>query len=669
MCGICGFIDVDRRRPPGDLESTVERMAATLAHRGPDDRGAWVDAEAGVALGHRRLAIIDPGPGGRQPMTSSCGRWVIVFNGEIYNYRDIARELGGPDRGAGGRSDTGVMLEAISRWGPTRAIERFNGMFAFALWDRSRRRLLLARDRIGEKPLYYARLGATWIFGSELVALRAHPEFDAEIDREALALFTRLGCVPAPRTIWRGVRKAPPASIVAIDPSRPEPSIEPYWRLEEVVARGASSPLGSAREAVEALETQLRRSLADRLHADVPVGAFLSGGIDSSLIVALAQRVSSTPVRTFTIGFRERAFDEAASAREVAAHLGTDHRELILEPRDALEVIPRLPEIHDEPFADSSQIPASLLSRMTRRHVTVAISGDGGDELFGGYNRYAWADVIWRRVGRLPRSVRRVASRALLAAPASTWDGVVRRAARAVGMRGPRFAGEKVHKLGRAITADGFDSLYRGLISQWEVSPVLGEDGVDDTLVDESSEEGIVPASIERAMLHDALTYLPDDILVKVDRASMAVGLEVRAPLLDPDVIALAWRMPMRMKVRRTTGKWILRELLGRHVPTPLFDRPKTGFVVPLAEWLRGELRDWAESLLDEGRLADEGYLDPRPVRALWEQHLAGRFDWHGRLWVVLMFQAWMERQGRSRTRTRTRTTAGSGPGPGTGTF
>jgi asparagine synthase (glutamine-hydrolysing) len=641
VCGIAGLLDDGAR----DLRPLVGAMTETISHRGPDDEGVWADAEAGVALGSRRLAVVDLTEEGHQPMVSASGRYVVAFNGEIYNHLDLRRELEGLGHAFRGRSDTEVLLEAVDRWGPRGALERSNGMFALALWDRRERRLTLARDRLGEKPLYYGRLGGGFGFASELKALRAHPGFRGGIDRDALAMFLRHKYVPAPGSIYRGIRKLPPASMLTIDPAVPgEPTPVAYWSAAEVARGGTADPFsGSAEEAEEALDELLRDAVARRMIADVPLGAFLSGGVDSSTVVALMQAQSGRPARTFTIGLHDPAYDESGDARRVAEHLGTDHTELVVTPEEAMAVIPALPEIYDEPFADSSQIPTYLVSRLAREHVTVSLSGDGGDEVFGGYNRYLWADAMWRRFGWMPAPLRRAVSGTLRSVSPRGWDTLLSRLGPVLPSSArQRVPGEKIHKLARALRAERPDGVYRSLTSHWQDpgAVVLGANG-------KAGPNGFdgagLPGLTRRMMYADTVTYLPDDILVKLDRATMAVSLEGRVPYLDHRVVEFAWRLPLEMRARDGQGKWLLRRVLDRYVPRELVDRPKMGFGVPIGSWLRGPLRDWAESLLDPVRLGRQGYLDPRPVRAAWADHLSGRWNRQYELWDVLMFQAWLE--------------------------
>ncbi|MDD3312791.1 asparagine synthase (glutamine-hydrolyzing) [Pseudodesulfovibrio sp.] len=629
MCGITGFLSPSGAT--GDrLRATAQAMADSLAHRGPDGDGIWTDAAAGVALGHRRLAILELSPLGAQPMASADGRFVIVFNGEVYNHQTLRPELEAAGYAFRGTSDTETMLAAIGRWGLVPALERFVGMFAFALWDRETRELHLVRDRMGIKPLYYGRAGRDFVFGSELKALRAHPDFAAEVDRDALCLYFRHNYVPAPHSICRGVRKLEPGCLLTLRPGESEPAVTRWWSARDVWERGDARPFaGTEDEALDELERLLGDAVAKRMLSDVPLGAFLSGGIDSSTVVALMQAASSRPVKTFSIGFGERAFDEAPYARAVAEHLGTDHTELILSPKDLLEVVPSIPEYWDEPFSDSSQIPTYCVSRLARRSVTVSLSGDGGDELFAGYGRYFWARK-WRFVEPVPLPLRRLAALAGKALPEAAW--------RVLGPKGTRLR----WRLDGLCSGD-FQHFYRYLLSHFKdpAALVLGGREPETAL----SRPGPALSDRFRLMtLLDVETYLPDDILTKVDRASMAVSLEARVPILDHRVAAFAAALPTSMKVRDGRGKWLLRRLLRRYVPDALVERPKMGFGVPIERWLGHELRDWCESLLDEGRMREQGYLDAGAVRRIWRDYLAGQGNWYYYLWDVLMFQAWLDR-------------------------
>lgn len=619
-------------------------MTSRLRHRGPDDEGMWVDASAGVALGHRRLSILELSPAGHQPMHSPSGRYVLAFNGEIYNHLDIRAELESAALAPAwrGHSDTETLLTAITAWGLPRTLTKATGMFALAVWDREQRVLHLARDRFGEKPLYYGRAGTDFVFGSELKAIRAHSRFEANISRDALGLYLQFGAVPAPYSIYHGVGKLKPACILSISSDLGE-RIEEYWSAAAVAKAGLLNPFSDEHEALHEVEASLGRAVEIQSVADVPLGAFLSGGIDSSTIVALMQARNSRPVQTFTIGFDELGYDEAPYARAVADHLGTEHHEMRVSPKDALALIPHLPELYDEPFGDSSQIPTHLVCKAARSVVTVALSGDAGDELFGGYNRYLWGSRIWRHLGWVPFSVRRALGASVTRIPPRVLDDIA-------GTLRPgstlQRVGDKAHKLAQRLrTVRGGDDLYRSLVTEWPAhpSPAISAQALP-TVLDDPGVAGSIADAEQRMMLLDTLTYLPDDILTKVDRAAMGVSLETRAPFLDHRVFEAAWRLPISMKIRSGQTKWALRQVLYKHVPRSLIERPKAGFAVPIGDWLRGPLREWAEALLAPERLRREGYLDPEMIHQAWTQHLSGRYDCTPRLWFVLMFQAWLER-------------------------
>lgn len=638
MCGIAGLWNAVE---PAELEAAARAMADAVAHRGPDGSGVWLQPDAQLALSHRRLAIQDLSDAGAQPMRSRSGRYVITYNGEVYNFPALRRELEALGHAFTGGSDTEVMLAAIEQWGLHAAIERFVGMFAFALWDERERRLHLVRDRLGIKPLYYGRVRDGLVFASDLASFRRVPGFEAEIDRDVLALYFRYACVPGTHCILRGCAKVPAGTVLRFDEPGAAPSAHTYWSAEEVARRGLAERTPIApREAADRVENALARAVDDRCIADVPLGVFLSGGIDSSTVAALMQRDRTERVRTFSIGFRESAFDESADARRIAEHLGTAHTELVVTAAEAMRVIPELATVYREPFADSSQLPTLLVCRLARREVTVALSGDGGDEVFGGYNRHVWAPRVWRLLQTIPAIARHAAARGLTGPSAEQWDTFATRVAQVVPALRLRTAGEKAHKLGSLLDVRDRDELYRRLTSIWP-SPTALVLGAREPDVELPSLDG---ASLtEVLMLRDLTGYLHDDILTKVDRASMSVALEVRVPLLDHRLVELAWTLPESTKVSAGVGKRVLRDVLARHVPPELFTRPKMGFGVPIDRWIRGPLRDWAEALVDPHRIRREGFLDPSAVQRCWDDHLAGRGTRHHQLWAVLMFQAWLE--------------------------
>lgn len=646
MCGIAGVFG---GATGVDISATAGAMADAIAHRGPDDRGVWCDAQARVALAHRRLSVIDLSPAGHQPMPSHSGRYVIVFNGEIYNHLEMRRELdsfGG--REWRGHSDTETFLAACDQFGVRGALRRSVGMFAFALWDCVDHTLYLARDRVGEKPLYWGRTkGGAIAFGSELKAIVRAPGVDREIDRDALALYMRHNYVPAPHSIYKGVRKLGAGELLCVSGDYPTAHAEKYWSAHEVVMRALGEPfMGDEVEATDELERLLLRSVGQQMVSDVPLGAFLSGGIDSTTVVALMQAQSARPIKTFTIGFNEEGYNEAVHAKSVAGYLGTDHTELYVNPAQAQAVIPRLPTIYDEPFADSSQIPTLLVSELARKHVTVGLSGDGGDELFGGYNRYLWTRSLIRRLGWCPRAIRALMGHAMQSVAVGNWDRVAQVLYPITPAR-LRYAqpGDKIHKLAEVLRLGSGHEIYMRFLSHWDEPQRLVR-GTSDPLPSLMGQTTRLHSNIENEMMYfDLVNYLPDDILVKVDRAAMSVSLESRVPFLDHRIIEFAWRVPLQMKIRGGQGKWLLREVLHRHVPRALTDRPKVGFGVPIDSWLRGPLRDWAEALLDPQRMDRDGFLLSGDVTKAWSEHVSGHRNNAYLLWDVLMFQAWLENQ------------------------
>lgn len=645
MCGVAGLLIGNADGLEG-LESVVRCMALAIQHRGPDDAGVWTDIESGIALSHRRLSILDLSLAGHQPMQSASGRFVLVFNGEIYNHLALRTELQAARNAPTwcGHSDTETLLAGFAVWGVRATLQRAAGMFAIALWDRTERRLTLARDRLGEKPLFYGWVHGAFVFGSELKALRAYPGFDNPVNRDALALYLQHCAVPAPYSIYQDIFKLEPGCVLSLDASNlasKTAQSEPYWRFIDTVRQGLAAPIQSEVEAVSALEAALRDVVTLQAVADVPLGVFLSGGVDSSTIVALMQAQSSRPVQTFTVGFDEAEFDESPHALAVARHLGTEHHEIRVSAADAQAVIPHLPAMYDEPFGDSSQIPTYLICRVARSRVTVALSGDAGDELFGGYNRYYWGPRVWNQMKRIPRRLRCGVAGGIARIPTQAWDALGRALP---GTHGVALLGDKAHKLGKLTAAASIDALYRSLLTEWPQATELVRGAVRlSTRLDDPSLVAGVPEAEQRMMVWDSLTYLPDDILTKMDRAAMSMSLETRVPFLDHRVVELAWRLPLHMKLRNGQGKWALRQVLYKYVPRELIERPKAGFAIPIGQWLRGPLRDWAEGLLDEARLQREGYFNPEPIRRVWKEHLSGRHDWTSRLWCVLMFQAWLE--------------------------
>lgn len=644
MCGIAGSLSTSDR----EMDSATRDMVRALHHRGPDSEGFWQDPAAGVALGHARLAIVDLSPQGHQPMLSRCGRYVITFNGEIYNHLELRRRL--PAQVWRGHSDTETLLAWFSDFGVVKALPHLVGMFAFAVWDRQALVLTLARDRMGEKPLYYGRLpSGDFVFASELKGLRAHPRWHGEINRDAVALYMRHNTIPAPYSIYRNISKLAPGSwIVVSAESRLE--CGEYWNTMKVAQERRAQRLDLPDvEAVAHLEEILGEAVSDQMMSDVPLGAFLSGGVDSSAIVALMCKVSAQPVRTFSVGFTEQGFNEAEYAKAVARHLGTDHTELYVTPKDAMAVIPKLPTIYDEPFSDSSQIPTFLVAEMARRDVTVSLSGDAGDELFGGYNRYLLAERMWKRLAPFPMGLRKTLACGILGVSPDTWQSMAAVMSPLVpALKRYGAIGDKLHKFASSVLPVGSpEEMYRSLVSHWQQPSelVLGSTEPS-TVLDNEAVLNSGFSVVEQMCLLDQMSYLPDDILVKVDRAAMANGLETRVPMLDHRVVEFAWRLPMHQKIRNGETKWLLRQMLYRHVPKHLIERPKQGFGVPLDAWLRGPLRDWGEALLAPAKLRQQGLLNAELVQRKWHEHQTGKRNWQHQLWDVLMFQAWLEQWG-----------------------
>ena len=652
MCGISGFLIPNGLRRE-EAQTHIRGMVNSLTHRGPDDYGEWIDSNMGVALGHRRLSILDLSSAGHQPMVSPSGRYIMVFNGEIYNHLDIrkntsiAKMYGASWRG---HSDSETLLAAIEHWGIKKAVSESVGMFALALWDREKRELSLARDRMGEKPLYYGWQGKVFLFGSELKSLRASPAFESELNREALPDYFRYGYIPAPLSIWRGILKLLPGAIVKIkidvigDYSVPDQ----YWSLSEEISNARNSIFdGSDAEAIKCLDSQLRDTVSSQMMADVPLGTFLSGGIDSSIVTSIMQSQSSRPINTFTIGFDDTAYNEANYAKAIAQHLGTNHTELYATSEMARDVIPSLPSMYDEPFGDSSAIPTFLVSKLARKSVAVALSGDGGDELFGGYNRYLndRAEKAWRLTRMSPMVSRHLLKLILHSGVLQIADKIIHASSRIGGRKKSKFLHAKVSSLSAVSTCESHEAFYRMMISQWQQPPTKSISTTNGKALKSLTLSDTPNTSPEKMMEIDALTYLPDDILTKVDRAAMSVSLETRVPLLDHRLVELSCRIPYKMKVRNGQGKWLLRQVLKNYVPNELIDQPKRGFAVPVDGWMRGPLREWCEDLLSASRLSDQGILEPGLIRNRWDQHIRNEYNWRDSLWFVLMFQAWRQKE------------------------
>jgi len=639
MCGITGYLRLQKDTHEGDLKNIIAPMTDAVHHRGPDNAGYWIKPELGLAFGHRRLSIIDTSSGGAQPMVSQNGQAVLTYNGEIYNFAALRAEL--MQVGAApvwrGHSDTEILLAAFQHWGVEKTLPKLNGMFAFAYADLATRKLYLARDRFGEKPLYIYRDAYALAFASELKAFRTLPHFDNTINRAAVSEFMAYAYIPQPRSIYERAQKLPPASFVTVDLTSNQISAPiTYWSARDVAAQARKNLIIDEVAAIKQLDELLRQSIQLRMMADVPLGAFLSGGIDSSTVVALMQAQSTQPIKTYAIGFAEASYNEAPHARAVAQHLGTNHTEHVVTAAEAMAVIPQLPEMYDEPFADSSQIPTYLVSKLARRDVTVSLSGDAGDELFGGYNRYVMGPKLWRALSIVPAPLRAAAAHAITSVTPHNYDKFHAALADIIlPLARLRSIGEKIHKLASLLEARNANALYQSMHTFWPLGNIVNDTHGQHKTVD------TVGTFADDMMLHDTINYLPDDILVKLDRASMAVSLESRVPLLDPDLFAFAWSLAPDLKIRNAQGKYLLRQVLHQYVPKDLIDRPKMGFGVPIGDWLRGQLRDWAEELLSPATLAQDDLLIPAPIIQKWQEHLSGRRNWQHHLWPVLMLQAW----------------------------
>jgi asparagine synthase (glutamine-hydrolysing) len=645
MCGFVGFLGRGRQFNKGDSKAVLKCMADTIINRGPDDDGYWLDHEKGIGLGHRRLSIVDLSSAGHQPMLSASDRYVIAFNGEIYNHTQLRKELMASSVTPvwRGHSDTETLLAGFDAWGIEATVKRASGMFAFAVWDNNENTLILGRDRIGEKPLYYGWQSNTFLFGSELKSFKQHPDFRGEINRDAITILLRHNYIPAPYSIYQGISKLEPGCLLSVSSSTKEPKVWSYWSSSDIAVAGVQAPFtGTPNDAVDELERLAKLAIKQQMMGDVPLGAFLSGGIDSSAVVALMQTQSTRPVKTFTIGLHEEDYNEAVHAKAVAKHLGTDHTELYVTSEEAMSVIPDLPTLYSEPFSDSSQIPTFLVSQLAKQHVTVSLSGDAGDEIFCGYNRYQMTNKLWNKLSILPVPLRAMLANCINSISPQSWNSL---AAYVPGAKRFNNIGDKLHKGAGVLASRSVDELYQGLVSAHRDPAVLVMGAKEpSTLLSGNAPDLNGLSDIQRMMALDLMTYLPDDILVKVDRAAMGVSLETRVPFLDHHIVEFAWSLPQSIKLRGGQTKWPLRQVLYRHVPRELIERPKMGFGIPLDKWLRGPLRDWAESLLDKGRLIQEGFFHPEPIRALWSEHLSGKRNWAGLLWSVLMFQAWLDK-------------------------
>lgn len=649
MCGFVGFIGGSEFN--ANLKDSIEKMTESLTHRGPDSQGTWLCEDNNIALGHTRLAIQDLSSNGHQPMISPSSRYIIVFNGEIYNHLELRKRINEHSQHKmvwNGLSDTETLLSAIEAFGISRALEMSIGMFAFALWDEQDQTLLLSRDRAGEKPLYYGYINNSLVFGSELKALKKFPNFESELSQNAMSHYFKYGYIPAPFSIYENIFKVEPGTFLEFDMARVSVNDfqkRRYWALEDEVIKSTQQFYSNFNQAKEDLELRISDAVKSQLISDVPLGVFLSGGIDSSLVAALAQKNSDIPIKTFTIGFENSEYDESEFAEDVAKYLGTNHKKYQVSDLDVLKFIPRLPEIYDEPFADSSQIPTYFVCKAAKEEVTVALSGDGGDELFGGYNRYIFSSSIWSKVSWLPKFIRKFIGTTILWVPVKIWDQLKP----ILFFKDYSLFGNKAHKVGLALKhSNNLDDFCLSFSIIWEdTNEILNNFDSDieySTLIN-SPVKNILDQPVNRMMFHDFVTYLPDDILCKVDRASMAVSLETRAPFLDKKVISEAWKVPLSSKIKSGEGKWLVKEILYKHVPKKLIDRPKAGFALPLSDWLRGPLKNWAENLLNKQVIDEQGFLNSASIDKIWNQHLSGEYDWTSKLWTILMFQAWLEKQ------------------------
>jgi len=643
MCGIAGFLDHSRELSGHNMQSITKSMVETLKHRGPDHQGIWIDEECGLALGHQRLSIIDLSEAGNQPMISRDSRYVISYNGEIYNASEMGNELKKTGIKFKGHADTEVLIEAFSHWGIRDTLKKLIGMFAFALWDRKKKELTLCRDRIGIKPLYWAEFGDSILFASEIKALKKHPGWDGQINHESVSNFFLYNYIPGPKTIFKKIRKLQPGTILTVSPHK-IPSIEKYWSLEEVVRSSKRENLAiTKKEAEEELEKLLNDSVSKRLVSDVPLGVLLSGGVDSSLVASLAQKNSERTIKTFTVGFSEDTHNEAPYSKKIAEHLQTDHNELYVNPKDVIAITPLLSSVYDEPFADSSQIPTLLISQFAKKEVTVSLSGDGGDEVFLGYNRHYWANFIWKIFGKIHKTPRKVISKIILLIPPIAWESFFRLFPKRVR---PSQIGDKLHKVGKTIDSNNADEIYEKLISVCDVKdlPIKTTESITrNPMQDEISD--LLPNFIERMSYKDTMTYLPDDILTKVDRASMSTSLENRVPLLDHRIMEFVWKLPLSIRMEHGKRKILLKKILSKSIPRKLINRPKAGFGVPLDSWLRGPLKEWAEGLIDENSLQHDEFLDSQKIQTLWKQHQSKRYNHQNQLWAVLMFRSWVQNQ------------------------